>query len=190
MRLRGLVLCLAGLWLFFSFFIRNVHRRLFAAIFWRCQTTIALRRFLLCDRRWVAKARILHLFSQNPCLSGAACSTAAGQRRHSFCIFFRKNCAGAERLFDRRWAATARILHFLSQNPCRSGTICATTAGQRRHSFCIFFRKNCAGAERLVRPYRRCQRNGFERSGAAFCGNNYRAAGLLAFFLGGFLQIF
>ena len=52
----------------------------------------------LCDRRWVAKARILHLFSQNPCLSGAACSTAAGQRRHSFCICFRKNCAGAGRI--------------------------------------------------------------------------------------------
>ena len=90
----------------------------------------------LCDRRWVAKAQLLHLFSQKMCLSGAACSTAEWQRRHSFCIFFRKNCAGAERLFDRRWAATARILHFLSQNPCRSGTIVCGDILRSVDTFC------------------------------------------------------
>ena len=88
----------------------------------------------------------------------AFCATAEEQRRHSFCICFRKCRAGAAQfvrpprssdgtafafvfanavperlnLCDRRVAATAQLLHLFSQMPCRSGSICAAIFFYRR----------------------------------------------------------
>jgi len=41
---------------------------------------------------------------------------------------------------------------FFFANAVTERNDCSTAAGQRRHSFCICFRKNCDGAGRLVRP--------------------------------------
>jgi len=60
----------------------------------------------------------------------------------AFAFFFANAVPERGGLFDRRWAATAQFLHFLSQKLCRSGTIVRPPSGSDGTDFAFVFAKS------------------------------------------------